>query len=51
MGDLATAGDRRARVLLLAGVLFGWNLWGYELWAPEEPYFGEGAREMIVDGE
>lgn len=31
--------------------MFGWNLWGYDLWAPDEPYFAEGAREMLVDGE
>ena len=37
-------------VLLLAAVLFLANLWGYDLWAPDEPYFAEGAREMIVDG-
>lgn len=37
-------------VLLLAAVLLLWNLWGYDLWAPDEPYFGEGAREMIADG-
>ncbi len=37
-------------VVLLAIVLFGWNLWGYDLWAPNEPFFGEGAREMIADG-
>jgi 4-amino-4-deoxy-L-arabinose transferase-like glycosyltransferase len=37
-------------VLLAAAVLFCWNLWGYDLWAPDEPYFGEGAREMLVDG-
>ncbi len=38
-------------VLLLAAVLAIWNAWGYDLWAPDEPYFGEGAREMIADGE
>lgn len=38
-------------ILLFALLLFGWNLWGYDLWAPDEPYFGEGAREMIADGE
>ncbi len=38
-------------VLLLAAVLFLWNLWGYDLWAPNEPFFAEGAREMIADGE
>jgi 4-amino-4-deoxy-L-arabinose transferase-like glycosyltransferase len=36
--------------MLLALVLFGWNGWGYDLWAPDEPYFGEGAREMLADG-
>lgn len=38
-------------VLLLAAVLFAWNIWGYDLWAPDEPYFGEGAREMVADGQ
>lgn len=38
-------------VLLLAAALFFWNLWGTDLWAPDEPYFGEGAREMVVDGQ
>ena len=37
-------------VLLLAAVLAAWNVWGYDLWAPDEPYFGEGAREMVADG-
>ena len=37
-------------VLVLAVVLFGWNLWAYDLWAPDEPFFAEGAREMLVDG-
>jgi 4-amino-4-deoxy-L-arabinose transferase-like glycosyltransferase len=37
-------------VLLLAAILFICNIWGYDLWAPDEPFFGEGAREMIVDG-
>ena len=37
-------------ILLLAAVLFLANLWGYDLWAPDEPYFAEGAREMVVDG-
>lgn len=39
-----------AATVLLALLLFGWNLWGYGLWAPDEPYFGEGAREMVRDG-
>jgi len=38
------------RVLLLAALLACWGLGGYDLWAPDEPYFGEGAREMVVDG-
>lgn len=38
-------------VLLLAALLFAWNIWGYDLWAPDEPYFGEGAREMVADGQ
>lgn len=37
-------------VLLLAAVIFICNIWGYDLWAPDEPFFGEGAREMLVDG-
>ncbi len=37
-------------VLLLGALLFlGW-LGSHDLWAPDEPYFAEGAREMIVDG-
>ena len=27
------------------------SAWVRELWAPDEPYFAEGAREMLVDGE
>lgn len=37
-------------VLLGAAVLFFWWLGGHDLWAPDEPYFAEGAREMVVDG-
>lgn len=36
-------------ILCAAAVLALWGVWGYDLWAPDEPYFGEGAREMIVD--
>jgi 4-amino-4-deoxy-L-arabinose transferase-like glycosyltransferase len=40
------------RVILAAAALLAlWGVWGYDLWAPDEPYFGEGAREMIVDGQ
>jgi len=38
-------------ILLLATLLFICNIWGYDLWAPDEPFFGEGAREMVVDGQ
>jgi 4-amino-4-deoxy-L-arabinose transferase-like glycosyltransferase len=34
-----------------AALLMLWGVWGYDLWAPDEPYFGEGAREMVVDGQ
>ncbi len=37
-------------VLLLAALLFLWQLGDHDLWAPDEPYFAEGAREMVVDG-
>ena len=49
----SSAGYPRRRLVLLtiACVLFSWNLWSYDLWAPDEPYFGEGAREMLDDGE
>lgn len=42
---------RTRHVLALAALLFLWNAWAYDLWAPDEPYFGEGAREMVVDGQ
>lgn len=48
---MTTPRSARAWVLVLAACLFLWNLWGNDLWAPDEPYFGEGAREMVVDGE
>ncbi len=41
----------RYYVLLVAALLFLWRLGGHDLWAPDEPYFAEGAREMVVDGE
>ena len=36
--------------LLAAAVLFFLRLGHRDLWAPDEPYFAEGAREMVVDG-
>ncbi len=41
---------RRWLVLVGAAVLFLWWLGGHDVWAPDEPYFAEGAREMVVDG-
>ena len=38
-------------VVALAALLFAWNIGGYDVWAPDEPYFAEGAREMIADGQ
>jgi 4-amino-4-deoxy-L-arabinose transferase-like glycosyltransferase len=38
-------------VLALAALLFLWYLGGHDLWAPDEPYFAEGAREMVADGQ
>lgn len=38
-------------VLLTAAILLFWDLGGHDLWAPDEPYFAEGAREMVADGE
>ena len=40
----------RRWALAAAAVLFLWWLGGHDLWAPDEPYFAEGAREMVVDG-
>lgn len=40
-----------AAVLACAVLLFLCNLGGHDLWAPDEPYFAEGAREMVADGE
>jgi len=47
------ADDRRRElaVLLAAALLIFWWLGGHDLWAPDEPYFAEGAREMVVDGQ
>jgi 4-amino-4-deoxy-L-arabinose transferase-like glycosyltransferase len=38
-------------VLIAAAVLFLWYLGGHDVWAPDEPYFAEGAREMVKDGQ
>ena len=42
---------KSTRIILVAAALLAlWGVWSYDLWAPDEPYFGEGAREMVVDG-
>jgi len=38
-------------VLVLSALLFAWFLGAHDLWAPDEPFFGEGAREMLIDGQ
>lgn len=38
-------------MFIVAALLFLWFLGGHDLWAPDEPFFGEGAREMVVDGQ
>jgi 4-amino-4-deoxy-L-arabinose transferase-like glycosyltransferase len=42
---------RHAAVFAIAALLFLWQLGGRDLWAPDEPYFAEGAREMVVEGQ
>jgi len=42
---------RKSGIILLAAILFLWNLWATDPWAPDEPYFAEGAREMVADGQ
>lgn len=37
-------------LLPLAAVLFSANISGYDLWPPDEPRFGEVAREMLQSG-
>ncbi len=38
-------------VLLCGAVLFGINVWGYNLWAPDEPRFAQVAREILDTGD
>ena len=34
-----------------AAVLFGVNVWGYDLWSPDEPRFAQVAREILQTGD
>jgi len=40
-----------AALLVVAAVLFFANTWGYDLWPPDEPRFGQVAREMMQSGD
>jgi 4-amino-4-deoxy-L-arabinose transferase-like glycosyltransferase len=42
---------RLVALLAFAAFLFLVNVWGYDLWPPDEPRFGEVAREMILSGD
>lgn len=37
-------------LLIIAGAAFFANTWGYDLWPPDEPRFGQVAREMMESG-
>lgn len=38
-------------LLALAAILFAVNIWGYDLWPPDEPRFAQVAREMMQSGD
>ena len=47
----AARGLQWLALLVLAAVLFFANTWGYDLWPPDEPRFGQVAREMMQSGD
>jgi 4-amino-4-deoxy-L-arabinose transferase-like glycosyltransferase len=55
MSEGTSADSQSTRALILglmaiAAILYVSNLWGYALWAPDEPRFGQVAREMLQSG-
>ena len=45
---------RHASLLFAVGcaaLLFGINVWGYDLWSPDEPRFAQVAREILQTGD